>query len=89
MHILEGEVRYPQEREFSRNIINFHAFLYNRRNWKNLCVHPGLGVAPVASEFHTNLWDRIGSTVYVRGAWVPLNSMTINTYFEIEDGVSK
>ena len=46
---------FIQERGFPRNNTNFHAFLYNRRNWKNLCEHPDLGVAPVLSEFHANL----------------------------------
>ena len=39
-------------------------------------------------EFHTNLRDMI-SSIFFRGVWVPFDSMTINTYFELEDEDSK
>ena len=68
-----------------RNNPKFHLFLYNRRNWKTLCDHPDLRVAPVVSEFHANLHDRIGSTVFVRGVWVPFDSLTINRFFELQE----
>ena len=50
-----------------------------------LCEHPDLGVALIVHEFHANLRDKIGSTVYVQGVWVPFDSVTINNYFELED----
>ena len=83
-HIL-SVLPFVQETGFPRNNTNFHAFLYNRRNWKHLCAHPALRVALVVCEFHVNLRDRIGSTFYVRGVWVPFDSVTIITYFELED----
>ena len=36
-------------------------------------------------EFHANLHDRIGLIVFIKGVWVPFDSMTINTFFELED----
>ena len=56
---------FVQERGFMRNNNNFHTFLYNRRNRKNLCAHHDLKVAPVVHEFHANLRDGIGSTIFV------------------------
>ena len=76
---------FVQERGFMRNNTNFNAFLYNRRNWKNLCAYSDPGVAPVVCEFHDNLRDRIGSTVHIRGVWVPFDNVTTNTYFELEN----
>ena len=72
---------FVQERGFPRNNTNFHAFLYNRRNWKNLLSHPNLIVTLVVREFHTNLQNMFGSIVYFRGVWVPFDSVTIKTYF--------
>ena len=37
------------------------------------------------SKFHANLCDRIGSTVFMRGVWVPFDSVTIHKFFEVED----
>ena len=73
------------ERGFLRNNPNFHAFLHNIIHWKKLCEHLNLGVALVVREFHTNLRDRIGSTIFVRGVWVPFDNLTINRFFEIQD----
>ena len=78
-----------QERGLPRHNPNFHAFLHYKRNWMKLCEHPNLGVALVVSEFRTNLWDKIGSTIFVRGVWVLFDSMNINTFFELEDEDSK
>ena len=36
-------------------------------------------------EFHANLHDKIHSTVFVRGVWVPFDSLTINRFFELQD----
>ena len=53
---------FVPKRGFLRNNPNFHAFLHNRRNWKKLCKHPNLKVAPIVCEFHGNLHDRIGAS---------------------------
>ena len=36
-------------------------------------------------EFHANLPHIIGSTIFVRGTWVPFDSATINRAFELND----
>ena len=42
---------FVPDRGFPRYNPNFNLFLYSRRNWKKLCEHPNLGVAPVVHEF--------------------------------------
>ena len=37
-----------------------------------------MGVAPIVREFRTNLWDKVGSSVFVQGKWVPFDEGTIN-----------
>ena len=44
-----------------------------------------LGATPVEREFNANLLDRIGSTVFMRGFWVPFDSVTINRAFKLND----
>ena len=63
-------------------------FMNLRIHWSKLCEHPSPGVASIVREFHANLLDRIGSTVFVRGVWVPFDSTTINRVFGFADGNS-
>ena len=56
-----------------------------RLQWSRLCEHPSLGVAPIVREFHANLLNRIGSTVFVIGVWVPFDSVTINGVLGLAD----
>ena len=47
--------------------------------------HPNLKVASIVHKFHANLWDRIGSIVFVRKVLVSFDNVIINTYFELYD----
>ena len=69
------------ERGFTNIAINFANLLKGMRNWNRLCEHPPLGITPVVREFRTNLRDRIDSTVFMRGTWVPFDSGIINRVF--------
>ena len=57
----------------------------SRLHWSELCEHPSPRVAPIVREFHPNLLNRIGSTVFVRRVWVPFDSKTINRMLGLVD----
>ena len=42
-------------------------------------------MAPIVREFHANLHDMIGSTVYVQVVSVPFDRSTINRFFGLQD----
>ena len=65
--------------------INFSNFLHGRRSWNKLYEHQPLGVAPIVREYYTNLWDKIGSRVFVLGILVPFDGSTINGLFWLND----
>ena len=73
---------------FPNNNVYFN-FIINRKNWKKLCEHPNLGVAPIMQEFHANLLDMVYSPMFVQGVWVPFDSVTINRAFALNDVDSK
>ena len=73
------------ERRFKRHSPNFCMFMNSRLHWSRPCEHPSPGVAPIVREFHANLPNRIGSTVVVKGVWVPFDSATINRVLGLAD----
>ena len=59
--------------------------MHTRQHWKHFCAHPTTRIAPIVWEFHANLRDRNGFTVFVRGIYVPFDGATINRVLGILD----
>ena len=66
------------ERGFRNNSTNYHIFMHIRQHWKHFCAHPTPRIAPIVREFHANMRDIMGFTVFVRRVWVPFDGATIN-----------
>ena len=73
------------ERGFRNNSTNYCIFMQTRHNWKHFCAHPTLGITPIVREFHANLRDRVGFTVFVKGVWVLFDGATINRVLGLSD----
>ena len=78
---------FVPERGISNSNVYFN-FIIQEKGWTKLCEHPSPGIAPVVREFHSNLRDRIGSTVYVRGKWVDFSVAMINRLYNLADNDS-
>ena len=73
------------ERGFHNHNPNYRMFMYSRQHWKEFRAHPSLGIAPIVREFHANLKNRAGFTVFMRWVWVPFDSATINRVLGLSD----
>ena len=73
------------KRGFRTNSTNYHIFMHTRQHWKHFCAHSPLGIAPIVREFHANLRDRNGFTIFMRGVWGPFNGVTINRVLGLSD----
>ena len=55
------------------------------RRRAGLCFVSTHLVAPIVREFHANLPHKDGSSVCVKGKWVPFHNAIINKVFELGD----
>ena len=61
--------------------------MVEKREWQSLAEHKEPGCASLVSEFFTNMVEREGKRVYVRGQRIDFNKEEINKLFNL--GVQK
>ena len=61
-----------------KKIISHFVEMLEKRGWKSLGEHKELGCVALVKEFFTNLVEKEGKKVYVRGHWVDFSKEEIN-----------
>ena len=87
--LMEGSLKnkgFIEERGF-KNIISPFAEMAEKTEWQSLAEHKEPGCASLVREFFTNMVEREGKRVYVKGQWIDFSREEINKLFNL--GVQK
>ena len=82
---MEGSLKnrgFIAERGF-KNIISLFAEVLEMREWQLLAEHKESGYASLVKEFYSNMVEKEGKRVYVRGQWVEFSREKINRLFNL------
>ena len=67
-----------------KNIVSPFAEMFKKRGWQSLGEHKEPGCAALVKEFSTNMVEKEGKRVYVRGQWIDFSKEKINTLFNLK-----